>query len=259
MRLFRGARKELPRRAFTLIELLVVMTIISILASMLLPVLGRARDTARTVNCLSNLKQLALWGQQYADDWSGTLPTSGTSQISAAWASSLYWRLSPTEWNEKCPAYKRGSTGGTVLHCPKANSVVKPRWTAGGRGDNEYALNRWLGGVLSDNSNVNLATPEHPRTRFLTSRKFWFADGVFLNSASGWYYYAESGCAPKVISWQTTWLWMWDETKPFFGQGHSGSQANFAFGDGHTRTMQRTDITSMTLEEEILWHGNAAQ
>src|SRR5438309_2459945 len=70
------------RKAFTLVELLVVIGIISVLISILLPALGRARQHANTIRCASNLRAFAQGWHLYANANLGTcvpgrLPTSG--------------------------------------------------------------------------------------------------------------------------------------------------------------------------------------
>jgi prepilin-type N-terminal cleavage/methylation domain-containing protein/prepilin-type processing-associated H-X9-DG protein len=71
---FPNSKISQKKQGFTLIELLVVIAIIAILASILFPVFGRARENARRSSCLSNLKQIGLGIAQYTQDYDERLP-----------------------------------------------------------------------------------------------------------------------------------------------------------------------------------------
>ncbi|OGV38428.1 MAG: hypothetical protein A2020_15340 [Lentisphaerae bacterium GWF2_45_14] len=73
--LFISGCKPLERRGFTLIELLAVISIIAMLASLLLPSLSRAREKARQLTCINNLKQLGSSFMMYANDKSEYIAT----------------------------------------------------------------------------------------------------------------------------------------------------------------------------------------
>ena len=61
-------------KKFSLIELLVVVAIISLLASFLLPVLGKARENSRSMVCLNNQKQVSVGTMHHLDDNDGVFP-----------------------------------------------------------------------------------------------------------------------------------------------------------------------------------------
>jgi prepilin-type N-terminal cleavage/methylation domain-containing protein len=80
----RGARRK-RGAGFTLIELLVVIAIIAILASMLLPVLSKAKEKGQRARCIANVKQILLATHMYVLDFNDTLPytswSSGTYNV----------------------------------------------------------------------------------------------------------------------------------------------------------------------------------
>jgi prepilin-type N-terminal cleavage/methylation domain-containing protein len=99
------SEKARANKAFTLIELLVVIAIIAILASILFPVFGRARENARRTSCLSNLKQMGLGIMQYTQDYDETYPLRQYGTMPGGLGYVYSWRRTTFPYTKSAQIY----------------------------------------------------------------------------------------------------------------------------------------------------------
>ena len=132
------------QNGFTLIELLVVIAIIAILAAILFPVFAQARERARGIACLSNMKQLGLGLKMYAQDFDESYPRCSFIGMDYNWRNAIYPYVKNIDVYA-CPSNpagrRRDGHGGAVAAAPQWPARTVPgsgdchgRGGRGGRG-----------------------------------------------------------------------------------------------------------------------------
>jgi len=196
------------RRAFTLIELLVVIAIIATLAAILFPVFTQAREKARAVKCVSNMRQVSVAAGMYLDDNDGRLYFHHAGLEEITWAS----RLQPYTRNQAiyvCP-----SDPMTALINPNSGEVHRP----------SYLVNAYFTHNQPPDSSEEVEAPVNQ----------YIQDDSRIRSASETILFCESGVTEQGHNQDDYDAWNGLSTvEPLFNTTRHSGGSHYTFLDGH--------------------------
>jgi prepilin-type N-terminal cleavage/methylation domain-containing protein/prepilin-type processing-associated H-X9-DG protein len=247
----RGASPK-SRPGFTLIELLVVIAIIAILAAMLLPALGKAKQKAQGVQCMSNHRQLAIAWRMYVEENRDSLPyasENGPDTYAATWVMgtldfnpSRRENWDPDMYIKKSPLWPYCGKNLGIWKCPADRSAVlvsgqlKPRVRS-------MSMNVFLGGWGGTDGGWGAAVSNYRIFRKLTqitdpppTKTFVFLDMREDSIDMGNFATSMAGFSPRNPAQYE----FWDLPGFYHNRG-----CGFSFADGHSEMKKWLDDRTM--------------
>ncbi len=205
---------------FTLIELLVVIAIIAILAAILFPVFAQAREKARSISCLSNVKQIGTAFYMYVQDYDETTPCLGNGWD---WEVKLY----PYTKNVQlyfCP--DRSDCCDNYDYTAQIGLNISPSGKEIGYGYN-WGFHRRGGGLLLGQQ----ADPQRPGSKYIPGITL-----AAMTAPANLFAFGDSYDTPRTTMNMSFLLCTWNGTSNS-SLRHSGGHFNVGFADGHAKAV----------------------
>ncbi len=215
-----GRRLFGSRSAFTLVELLVVISIISILASLLMPALAKARDAAYSTQCFSNVRNINGALTLYSNDYDGYFPAGYSGSIN----SDLWWYNQVGDYLQSDPTKEK-----SIFKCPVGRDTS---WIMWGYGHYAYAE------YFSWNNDILVSI----RPQYVRKASRW------LTIAESGYYQAYDALCSRITPHLDNIVGFW----------HRDMSSNAAYLDGHVAPQLLYNRSSSNTNSARLLHENCA-